>query len=521
MSSTDAPPAKKLCTEPAGVIKASETGTPTEPTPSGPVSNPSQAKTDVQADAKEPVDKIKSTVADKTAGHPQQQDNKSQGTDNGVPKVSEKDPANSIGKQGEKKTEGTCPTSGAQKDINKNTPSLSVSGKHNGYNNEPSQKGLIEMDHVDLSKVIEGIQECDLEIEEMTISANQRVMEIEKSLRESKKPVYSKRSTLIQHIPEFWLTTLINHHHISHFINEADEDCLQYLRKLHVEEFDDSVSGFKISFFFDSNPYFENEIICKEISYGPSGVLRSKASPIRWKPGRDLTRVTEAASSSKSQPQSFFHWFIQNANPVQDKIAVFIRDDIWPNPLKYFQVHTEDSTIDVSSDGIMIDSSGEEDEDGSILVLEEDKEEDYYLDDEEDNEDIELLENEEEILDEDFEDDSEDELLLDEDEDFDGEEELQLIEARGIARQRTALKNASLPPEGKETGNVSEGVEKAGNKQTVTGELKQPVPPQPVATQKNETVPPSEKSTEKTATEQTAVTTTEKEKTDAPKQDDS
>lgn len=64
---------------------------------------------------------------------------------------------------------------------------------------------------------------------------------------------------------------LINHHHISHFINEADEDCLQYLKKLHVEEFDDSVSGFKISFLFEANPYFENEVICKEISFGPSG----------------------------------------------------------------------------------------------------------------------------------------------------------------------------------------------------------------------------------------------------------
>lgn len=131
----------------------------------------------------------------------------------------------------------------------------------------------------------------------------------------------------------------------------------------------------------------------------------------------------------------------------------------------------------------------------------------------------------EEILDEDFEDDSEDELLLDEDEDdedFDGEEELQLIEARGVAKQRTGVKNASLPQEGKETGNVSEVVEKASNKQTSTAELKQPVPPQTVATQENETAPSNEKkATEKMATEQTAVTTTEKEKTDAPKQDDS
>lgn len=73
---------------------------------------------------------------------------------------------------------------------------------------------------------------------------------------------------------DFFAPQLINHHHISHFINEADEDCLQYLKKLHVEEFDDSVSGFKISFLFEPNPYFENEVICKEISFGQSGKTR-------------------------------------------------------------------------------------------------------------------------------------------------------------------------------------------------------------------------------------------------------
>lgn len=472
------PPAKRICTELKSVANTVEPDTNNDPT----------KDTIAQAD-----DASKEPDTDKGG---------TQITSQGKPAL---DPSEAKIPPGEaqvkvKESEKKTP-------IEKKTCQPLPGNKLNGY--EANDRAFAaSIDHVDLSRVIEGIQECDFEIEEMTISANQKVMEIEKSLRESKKPVYYKRSELIQHIPEFWLTTLINHHHISHFINEADEDCLQYLKKLHVEEFDDSVSGFKISFLFEANPYFENEVICKEISFGPSGVLRSKATPIRWRPGHDLTRVTEAsASSSKSQPQSFFHWFLQNANPVQDKIAVFIRDDIWPNPLKYFQVHTEDSTIDISSDGIMVDSSGEEDEDESVLVLEEEKDE-FDLD-----EDLELLDNDgEELIDEDFEDESEDDLLLDEDDEFDEEEDedgIELIEAKGIPKQRTLTKKAAAPTGRVPAETTTVAVQGSKSEGTVSAIPNDQTSGQAVATNNTETESQLESSGVKAVTSSSANSRTE------------
>ena len=64
-------------------------------------------------------------------------------------------------------------------------------------------------------------------------------------------------------MPKFWLTAFINHPQISAIIEEEEEDCLQYLNKLEVEEFEDIKSGYRIKLCFDDNPYFENDVLTK------------------------------------------------------------------------------------------------------------------------------------------------------------------------------------------------------------------------------------------------------------------
>merc|ERR1712158_307317 len=64
---------------------------------------------------------------------------------------------------------------------------------------------------------------------------------------------------IIKRVPKFWLTAFINHPQMSAIIEEDEEDCLQYLNKLEVEEYDDIKSGYRIRLYFDANPYFDNE----------------------------------------------------------------------------------------------------------------------------------------------------------------------------------------------------------------------------------------------------------------------
>lgn len=59
---------------------------------------------------------------------------------------------------------------------------------------------------------------------------------------------------------------------MSAVLNEDEEECLHFLTKLEVEEFEDIKSGYRIKFHFDSNPYFENDVLTKEFHLGSSGL---------------------------------------------------------------------------------------------------------------------------------------------------------------------------------------------------------------------------------------------------------
>lgn len=67
------------------------------------------------------------------------------------------------------------------------------------------------------------------------------------------------------------LFQLINHSQISAILDERDEECLNFLEKIYVEEFDDIKSGYAINFHFSENPYFENNVLTKEFHLNGNG----------------------------------------------------------------------------------------------------------------------------------------------------------------------------------------------------------------------------------------------------------
>jgi template-activating factor I len=44
-----------------------------------------------------------------------------------------------------------------------------------------------------------------------------------------------------------------------------------FSHQVEVEEFEDIKSGYRIKFHFSSNPYFENDVLCKEFQLGTTG----------------------------------------------------------------------------------------------------------------------------------------------------------------------------------------------------------------------------------------------------------
>jgi len=88
-----------------------------------------------------------------------------------------------------------------------------------------------------------------------------------------------------------------------------------------------------------------------------------------WKDGMDLTKPKKDEKKGKKRSlktDSFFNWFSEHVEEdlvvgmMQDEIAEIIKDDLWVNPLKYFNNENESDTDDDDDD----DDDGENKEGG-------------------------------------------------------------------------------------------------------------------------------------------------------------
>uniref|UniRef100_A0A8C0M2B7 SET nuclear proto-oncogene n=2 Tax=Canis lupus familiaris TaxID=9615 RepID=A0A8C0M2B7_CANLF len=230
-------------------------------------------------------------------------------------------------------------------------------------------------------EAIEHIDEEQNEIDRLNEQASEEILKVEQKYNKLRQPFFQKRSELIAKIPNFWVTTFVNHPQVSALLGEEDEEALHYLTRVEVTEFEDIISGYRIDFYFDENPYFENKVLSKEFHLNESGDPSSKSTEIKkWKSGKDLMKrssQTQNKASRKRQheePESFFTWFTDHSDA----------DDIWPNPLLYYLVPDMD------------DEEGEEDDDEEegLEDIDEEGDEDEGEEDEDDDEGEEGEENE-------------------------------------------------------------------------------------------------------------------------------
>ncbi|CAG0885760.1 unnamed protein product, partial [Darwinula stevensoni] len=194
-------------------------------------------------------------------------------------------------------------------------------------------------------KALEEIDSCQNDIDALNEKASEEILKVEQKYNQLRKPYFEKRNNIIKRIPNFWITAFINHPQISTILDEDEEECLHFLTKVEVEEFEDIKSGYKIAFHFDENPYFENKVLVKEFHLDSTGDPYSKSTAITWKDDMDLTAKKKSANLKGKQgrkrpfePRSFFSWYLQEGDPSADDIAEIIKDDLWPNPLQYFLV---------------------------------------------------------------------------------------------------------------------------------------------------------------------------------------
>ncbi|XP_068929952.1 protein SET-like [Petaurus breviceps papuanus] len=232
-----------------------------------------------------------------------------------------------------------------------------------------------ETSEKELQEAIERIDEVQNEIDKLNEKASAEILKVEQNYNQLRQPFFQKRSEWIAKIPDFWVTTLVSHPQMSSLLGEEDEEALHHLTRIEVIEFEDVKSGYRIDFYFNENPYFENKVISKEFHLDESGDLASKSTEIHWKSGKDLTnrpnhiQTKEGRKRFPEEPDSFFTWFSDHTDAGADELGEVIKDDIWLNPLQYYLV----SDID-NEDG---EGEGDEEEgsEESVVDLEESEEE--------------------------------------------------------------------------------------------------------------------------------------------------
>uniref|UniRef100_UPI0035901EA5 protein SET-like isoform X1 n=1 Tax=Myxine glutinosa TaxID=7769 RepID=UPI0035901EA5 len=202
--------------------------------------------------------------------------------------------------------------------------------------------GAEEASEKEQQEAIEQIDEVQNEIDRLNEQASEEILKVEQKYNKLRQPFFQKRSELIAKIPNFWVSTLVNHPQVSALLDEEDEEALHFLTRVEVTEFEDIKSGYRIDFYFDDNPYFENKVISKEFHLNENGDPSSKSSDIKWKSGKDLTKRTAQSKGKGSrkrqheEPQSFFTWFSDHSDAGADELGEVIKDDIWPNPLQFY-----------------------------------------------------------------------------------------------------------------------------------------------------------------------------------------
>ncbi|KAL0731778.1 hypothetical protein Bca4012_027872 [Brassica carinata] len=236
---------------------------------------------------------------------------------------------------------------------------------------DKSKKAKVEEENVEQIDVelvlsIEKLQEIQDDLEKINEKASYEVLEVEQKYNGIRKPVYDKRNEVIKLIPDFWLTAFLSHPALGELLTEEDQKIFKFLSSLDVEDAEDVKSGYSITFHFNPNPFFEDAKLTKTFTFLEQGTTKITATPIKWKEGKGLPNGVnhddDKNGNKRAFPEeSFFTWFTEAQHmedEIHDEVADLIIEDLWANPLTYFNNEADDDDDDDDDE-----EDDEEDED--------------------------------------------------------------------------------------------------------------------------------------------------------------
>ncbi|XP_073226561.1 nucleosome assembly protein 1;3-like isoform X3 [Cicer arietinum] len=215
-------------------------------------------------------------------------------------------------------------------------------------------------------------------------------------------------------VPSFWLTAMKNNDVLVEEISEGDEGALKFLKDIKWSRIEEP-KGFKLEFFFDTNPYFSNSVLTKiyhMVDEDEPILEKAIGTEIEWLPGKCLTqkilKKKPKKGSKNAKPiiktetcESFFNFFnppevpeddedidedaaeeLQNKMEQDYDIGSTIRDKIIPHAVSWFTGEAAEGEDFEDLD----DDEDDEDDDDEDEDDEDEEDEDDDDDDEEDEE---------------------------------------------------------------------------------------------------------------------------------------
>ncbi|WZY98206.1 hypothetical protein YC2023_070535 [Brassica napus] len=177
---------------------------------------------------------------------------------------------------------------------------------------------------------IEKLQEIQDNLEKINEKASDEVLEVDQKYNVIRKPVYDKRNEVIKAIPDLWLTAFLSHPALGELLSEEDQKIFKYLSSLDVDDAKYVKSGYSITFY---------EKLTNTFTFLEEGTTKITATPIKWKEGKDLPNGVnhEKNRNKHALPEESDAQHKEDLDvEINDEVADVIKEDLWPNPLTYF-----------------------------------------------------------------------------------------------------------------------------------------------------------------------------------------
>ncbi|XP_016503801.1 nucleosome assembly protein 1;3-like [Nicotiana tabacum] len=288
-------------------------------------------------------------------------------------------------------------------------------------------------------KRVEVLREIQTQHDELEAKFFEERAALEAKYQKQYQPLYTKRSEIVngvvevdgeatqtavadeeedkdaveKGVPDFWITAMKNNEVLAEEITERDEGALKFLKDIKWSRIENP-KGFKLEFFFETNPYFTNTVLTKTyhmIDEDEPILEKAIGTEIEWYPGKCLTQKILKKKPKKGskntkpitkteQCESFFNFFsppqvpddeedidedaaeeLQNLMEQDYDIGSTIRDKIIPHAVSWF-------TGEAAQDEDYIDLEDDEDEDDEDEDEEDEEEEDEDDDDEDEDEHV-------------------------------------------------------------------------------------------------------------------------------------